>query len=272
LANPNFIDKAAARTFASDCRKIVSEIDSLPAISSDLATVRTRAALAAEFLTGDVYLLSTSKIKSVVRLRDWVKIPPPSGYIYVKKYKTTSDMPPEVADAFQILTGSEDANVRGVTMCGRYIALIEGEYHDELEDNLAHEMVHAYITVASPKPLPLWFQEGTAVYFSTGQDSRLYGNTGDPKVVIATLPEDYKTRLHSLQYIENKVGRKKLYDFVRESVETGNVDPRKALGLAPAEAPKAEKKASSSVVIFIMVGAIILGVVIWFIIRRDEAA
>ncbi|MEN6372516.1 MAG: hypothetical protein ABFD64_10950 [Armatimonadota bacterium] len=267
IKSPYFENVAEARQFAAECRKVVSELDSAAPLSPDYARLREQAALTAEFLTGDTYLLSTSKIKSVVKLREWVKIPPPPGFVYVKKYSSQQAMPPEVSRIFDSLKGGEGTNVRGVTIQGRFIALIVGDYHDELEDNLAHEMVHAYITIASPKPLPKWFQESTAVYFSTGKESKIYGKTGDPTVVQMTLPADYKQKLYSLKYIESKIGRKKLFKFVKESVETGNVDGRKVLGLS-SNAP--QNGATPPYAILIGGGAIILVVIGWFIAHRDR--
>jgi len=268
IKSPYFEDREAARNFAAECRKVVAELDSVGHLPLKYAELRTRAVLTAEFLTGDVYLLSTCQIKSVVKLREWVKIPPPGGFVYVRKYPDKSAMPREVADVFEQLKGSEPTDVRGVTIYGRFIALLEGEYHDELEDNLAHEMVHAYITLASPNPLPVWFHEATAIYFSTGKESKLYGKTGDPKMVQMTIPEDYKKKFYSLKYIESKVGREKLFEFVKESVETGNVDSRKVLGLNLN--PSKEDKQSPPYIIIIGGGAIILAVVIWAVLRRER--
>lgn len=268
IRSPYFEDREAAKKFAAECKKVVAELDSVGHLPPEYAELRTRAALTAEFLTGDAYLLSTSKVKSVVKLREWVKIPPPSGFVYVKKYPDKSAMPDEVADVFERLKGSEPADVRGATIYGRYIALLEGEYHDELEDNLAHEMVHAYITLVSPSPLPLWFQEAAAVYFSTGKESKLYGKTGDPKMVQMTIPEDYKRKLYSLKYVESKVGRKKLFEYVKESVETGNVDSRKALGLSSEQV--IEDDQSPPYAILIGGGVIILAVIGWAVLRRDR--
>lgn len=233
LSNPIFEDREAARKFARDCAEVVREIDSVGALPSNYAGLRDHAAFVAEFMAGDMYLLATSDVKSVVKLREWVKIPPPEGFVYVKKYASRESMPQFVADVFDKLTTSQESQVRGVCIRGRYIALLETEYHDELVDNLAHELVHAYLTLASGVDLPTWFQEGAAVYFSIGKESRLYGKTGDPRMRQVTIPEDYKRKLYSFEYIEQKVGRKKLFEFVRTSVETGQVDPRAALGLGP---------------------------------------
>jgi hypothetical protein len=233
LKDPVFTDRNAARQFAKTCSKVVSELDSIGLLPADAAELRRLAALEAEFLTGDTYSLSTSDIKSVVTLRKLVKIPPPDGLVYVKRYSSMSAMPPDVAEVFRRLAPGENARVRGVTIQGRYIALLDAEYKEELADNLAHEMVHAYITLVSPTDLPRWFQEGAAIYFSAGTETRFYSKVGDPKMTQVTIPEDYKRKLYSFQHIEKKIGREKLYEFVRKSVLTGNVDTRAALGLGP---------------------------------------
>lgn len=267
VTNPVFVDEQQARQFAKKCAGVVAELDVVGPLPGNYALLRRQAVLAAEFLTGELYMLDNCKAPSVVKLREQVKIPPPGGFVYVKKYAGASSMPPEVADVFSGLSGSEETNVRGVTIQGRYIALLDSKYPTETADNLSHEMVHAYITLACPKDLPRWFQEGAAVYFSTGRDSKLYGNVGDPKMVEMTLPEDYKTKLYSFQYIERTAGKEKLYEFVRRSVETGRVEPRKALGLGPRHA--VERK-SPPVALFIGLGVIALLVIGWFVWRHDS--
>ena len=231
INNPIFEDREEARKFAADCSRVVQELSSIPGLPENYAATMNQAALAAEFMTGDTYLLSTSNVSSVIKLRERVKIPPPPGFVYVKKYKSVQVMPPIVAVAFQQLSPSEGARVEGVTILGRYIALLETEYHDELVDNLSHEMVHAYLTCAARSKLPKWFQEGAAVYFSTGKESTLYGKTGVPNMKQVTLPEDYKRKLHSFQYLEDKVGRARLFDYIRNAVKTGNTDVRPMLGI-----------------------------------------
>ena len=267
LASPVFEKAHSARNFARECKGVVRELDSVPSLPLDYAGLRREAALAAEFLTGDTYLLATSNVKSVVKLREWVKIPPPPGLVFVKKYPAVSAMPPEVADAFRSVATSEKGEVRGVTMKGRYVALLQTPYHDELVDNLAHEMTHAYITLGSKGELPRWFQEGAAVYFSIGKESRLYGRTGDPRMKQVTIPEDYKRKLYSFQYIESKLGRKGLFEFVRRSVVTGRADPRAALGLGPARQSPKRPLWPAAVV---GAGIAIVLIVGWLISRRSE--
>jgi len=262
LRNPNFSDQKSARAFADECAKIVNELDAAGHLNPHHLAIRHQAALAAEFLKGDCYLLSTSNIKSVVQLRDEVKIAPPPGFIYVRKYPSTDAMPSEVTASWETLDQSTESTVRGVTLQGRYIALLESEYHDELEDNLAHEMVHAYITLACPKALPIWFQEAAAVYFSTGKASKLYGKTGDPNMVKMVIPEEYKRKFYSFKYIEEKVGQEKLFSYVKNAVETGDVDARKVLGI---ETATQKPRNSSHLWFFIGAGAAAVILTVWLI-------
>ena len=268
VRDPAFTDAASARKFAQDCRKVVHELNAMVILPPDLERIKAQAEMAAEFLMGDVYDLTTSKVPAIVKLRTWVKIPPPRSLVYVKKYSPKDQVPEQVAQAFGSLSNREDrARVQGVTMNGRYIALLEVEFHDELADNLGHELVHAYITLASPEDLPKWFQEGAAVYFSTGRGSKLYGATGNPVMKQVTLPDDYKSRLYSFQYIENTVGRKKLFEFVRKSVETGKPDPRSALGMG--KPPEPFKPPIAQIVLVVLGVALAFGAA-WYISHRRE--
>lgn len=267
VKNPVFTDQKTARNFAVTCSKLVKELDSAGILPGEYLQLRQDAALAAEFLTGETYLLSTSNINSVVTLRRTVKIPPPDGFIYVKKYRSIESMPPEVSDVFHRLSTSDGAKVQGVTIRGRYIAMLNSEYQSQYADNLAHEMVHAYITLVSPSELPKWFQEGAAVYFSIGTDNRFYTKKGDMRIAQVTIPEDYKRKLYTFQHIEEQIGKPKLYAFVRKSVVTGDVDARSALGLKPAQP---EPKPSKMPIYVFGGGMVLMVLVAWIVQRRRD--
>ncbi|MDO8684112.1 MAG: hypothetical protein Q7N50_11590 [Armatimonadota bacterium] len=275
IRSPVFTDREAAKRFASDCKKVTEELERFSALPQNYVELHGQAALAAEFLTGDVYVLSTSKIESVVKLRESVKIPPPAGFVYVKKYASESSMPPVVRQVFESMTKPGGGHVRGVTIRGRYIALLESEYHGELHDNLVHEMVHAYLVLASNGELPEWFQEASAVYFSIGKEGKLYHKTKDLRVIVdMKMPEEYKNNLHLFRYLEQKVGQEKLYEFIRRAVETGEPDARLALGLKP-PAPKDKEPShshDSRLIPAALIGAAVLAVVIivWVTLRREE--
>ena len=272
IASPVFTDRQAARRFALDCRRVADELGRIPALPSDYAELRIQAALAAEFLTGDTHLLSTSRAKSVVRLREQVKVPPPAGFVYVRKYASPSAMPPVVRQAFA-QPRADGARVQGISIRGRYIALLDTEYDEELADNLAHELVHAYLTLASKGDLPGWFQEGAGVYFSLGSKEKLYPNMNDPsqsKDVRA--PGDYKSALYSFQYIEHKMGRARLYEFIRRAVETGDPDPRWALGMKPLgqqESPAPSSGHGLPLAGFIVAGVVAALIIVWALWRRE---
>ncbi|MDO8587440.1 MAG: hypothetical protein Q7T82_10400 [Armatimonadota bacterium] len=274
IRDPVFTDRQAAARFASDCRKVAEELSRFPALPPEYAELRDRAALAAEFLTGETHVLSTSNIGSVVKLREEVKIPLPAGLVYVRRYASQSSMPPIVQAVFARVKRSDKSHTQGVTITGRYIALIRSEFHGENHDTLSHEMVHAYLHLASSGHLPEWFHEGAAVYFSLGRESKLYNKFEDPAIIKEMrVPEDYKSDLRSLQFIENKIGRAKLYEFVRRAVETGNPDPRAALGLKP-PAPEVVEEPSgiSRLTLAALIGAGVLAaaVIAWVVWRRED--
>ncbi len=269
VLEPRLTDVQSARQLASRAAEILIELNDLPNLTPELVKLRQAASFAAEFMKGDCYDLATCKVNSVVTLREKVKIPPPEGLVYVRKYKNVDEMPPFVARLFQKEADKRfDGSPQGLTIQGRFIAIIVPEYHSALEDIFAHELVHAYITLACPKVLPHWFQEGAAVYFSTGTSKRLHYKVGENKIVETTLPEDYKRNLFSFQYIENQAGKDGLYEFVRKSVMTGDVDSRSALGLDPAE-PPAERKYGRLVVPAIVAAFILVIALIIYMIRHD---
>jgi hypothetical protein len=271
IRNPVFTDRAAARRFAVDCARIVDELSRIPGLPLDYQQLGGNAALAAEFLKGDTYTLSSAQVPSVVTLRKSVKIPPPAGFVYVREYSSQASMPPIVQQAFASLARTDNAHIAGVTIHGRYIALMKSEFHRELEDNLSHEMVHAYLTLASNGQLPTWFQEAAAVYFSIGDDSMYYNKTSDPRIIKGMrLPDDYKGNLHLFQYLEDKVGKDKLYEFIRRAVETGNPDARTALGLKPAAPREQPRDIQAPVAPVIVVVVVIGGIVAWMAWRRRE--
>jgi hypothetical protein len=270
IKDPVFTDRKAARLFSVECARVARELDRFSALPPEYAELREQAALAAEFLSGDTYVLSTSEIKSVVRLRQSVRIPPPSGFVYLRKYASTSSMPPVVRQAFRGLSRSKQVRVQGVTMRGRYIAILHSEYPDEFRDVLAHEMVHAYLSLAAGTNLPTWFQEGAAVYFSTGA-GKLYNHGKDASMMEdVTMPGDYKSALHSFEFIEKKVGREKLFEFIRHGVETGSPDPRWALSGVDS-APPEPLPLARIVVWVILIGGALAGLIAalkyW---RREE--
>jgi len=178
--------------------------------------------LEAAFRGARVIDLRTSKVPSVVTLREAIKIPPPSEPVFVKVYRREA-LPPVLRPAFA------RQGVTGVTIGGRYVAILQTEFAKEQEDVLSHELVHAYVTLASPKPLPFWFQEASAVLFSTGKARKFYGrpsknDAGVTEGKIVYLDPTYKQKLQSFNYLISRVGKRRFYEWYRRAVLTGVVD------------------------------------------------
>lgn len=215
------------------------------------------AALWAAFAGAQAIDLRTSKVSSVVTLRDKVGIPAPNETVLVKVFDRKK-LPPVLQAAFS------RPGMVGVTINGRYIAILRTELHDEYADTLQHELVHAYITLASPKPLPLWFQEGSAVRFSMGKDWKFYGQPSKDQVGVVVgktveLPNDYKQRLQSFNYLMETLGEKKFYEWYKVAVETGDVDTRTLLGLGPV---REQPRQRHPIWVYVVVGAIVIGIIV----------
>jgi hypothetical protein len=171
--------------------------------------------------------LGTSDDPAVIGLREQAKIPPPNGYIFVCLYDSRNAMPTLVGRAF------EDPNVKGVTYLTRYIAILDEEkatwpeqalQNQTLPLTVSHELVHAYINsslgVEKFASMPLWFQEGVAIYFSgSGEDHRVV----TPNFSISqTSPADYKQYDLNFKYLQAKLGRSRLLELIRRSVAQGD--------------------------------------------------
>jgi hypothetical protein len=187
--------------------------------------------------------LATSKISSVVTLRDVVKIPPPSDLALVKVFKRGS-LPDVLKPVFA------KPGICGVTIYGRYIAIIYTDMRKEYEDILRHELVHAYITMTSPKPLPFWFQEGSAVHFSTDKALKFYGRPSNDQVGVmvgktVTLDPTYKQKLASFHFLIEQAGKPRFYAWYKNAVLTGDIDAQELLrspSCTPLPQPATERK------------------------------
>ena len=227
--------------------------------------------LAAAFKGAQVVDLRTSKAPSVVTLRTVVKIPPPSEPVLVKVFKRES-LPPVLLPAFS------KPGVNGVAIGGCYVAILETEFHKEYQDILGHELVHAYITLASPGPLPFWFQEGSAVLLSTGKGRKFYGYPSKTEVGVTVgrvvdLDPTYKQKLQSFNYLIEKAGKKRFYEWYRNSVVTGVVDASTLLERSPSASAPQELIRRRPPVWLWVVGAMVVIVValIGFYAARREA-
>lgn len=228
------------------------------------------AELAAAFEGAQKLDLRTSKISSVATLRDVVKIPPPAEPVLVKTFKR-NELPAVLEPAFA------RKEVAGVTLAGRFIAIIHTDLQKEYEDVLRHELVHAYITLASPKPLPFWFQEGSAVYFSTGKTRKFYGQPSKDRVGVMVgktveLDPVYKQKLYSFKYLVKAAGQKRFYEWFREAVMSGDVDPRKLLGTSSGEDKTSSVRRSIPGWLIAAAIAVVIAVVVigFYTSRRDE--
>lgn len=215
--------------------------------------------------------LRTCQVSSVVALRDKVGIPPSSTPVLVKVFERKS-LPVVLRPAFT------RQGIAAVTINGRYIAILRTELHDEYADILRHELVHAYISLASPEPLPLWFQEGSAVHYSMGKDRKFYGQAAKDQVGVMVgrtveLPNDYKQRLQTFNYVLGKVGEKEFNAWYKQAVLTGHVDPRPLLGLEDGAAvAKSVVKKQPATWFYALAGAVLVGalVVAYFVSKRAD--
>lgn len=221
------------------------------------------------FRGAQVVDLTKSNVPSVVKLRSAVKIPPPPESVLVKAF-SRDQIPPAIQPAFA------EPNVKGVTINGRYVAILHTEFSKEYDDVLAHELVHAYISLASPRELPKWFQEGSAVHFSTDKDWSIYakpaGETG--RVLVGRrvdLPNYYTNKLHNFHYLIERVGKPKFYKWYKEAVVTGTVNARPLLGLTATKERTTFRKPvpiwAIALAVLVMAGISVAG---YYAMRREK--
>lgn len=228
-------------------------------------------ALDAAFAGAQSIDLRTCQVSSVVALRDKVGIPPSSTPVLVKVFDRKT-MPVVLRPAFA------RQGVSGVTINGRYIAILRTQLHDEYDDILRHELVHAYISLASPEPLPLWFHEGSAVHYSMGKGRKFYGQPAkdQPGVMVGKtveLPNDYKQKLQTFNYVLGKVGEREFNKWYKQAVLTGHVDPRTLLGLDESAAPTASAASKQSAIwVYALAGTVVVGVLVvaYFVSKRTD--
>jgi len=232
--------------------------------------IQPNPALDYAFKGAQVVDLATSKVSSVVKLREVVGIPPPRETVLVKVFKRES-LPQALVPAFA------NPNTRGVAIAGRYVAILEAPFYKEYEDILRHELVHAYISMASPKPLPFWFQEASGVHFSVDKTKKFYGKASDEQIGavvghVVELDPTYKQKLQSFHYLIDRVGKKKFYQWYKNVVETGVVDARPLIGLSTKpDAQPSSPRRSFPVWLAAIAGAVVIVVaIIGFVVSRRE--
>ncbi|RMF58705.1 MAG: hypothetical protein D6748_08045 [Calditrichaeota bacterium] len=103
------------------------------------------------------------------------------------------------------------------TLHGTSVPDFEGFYQ-----TIKHEFVHAFINSSSEITrainLPGWFHEMVALRISNNPRIRFRGET------ISRLPPRYQTYYDAGAYLYHQFGEELFYDFVRESIQTGNPD------------------------------------------------
>lgn len=227
-----------------------------------------------EFRDAKAVDLRTTTISSVVTLREVVKIPPPDEPVLLKTFYEDK-LSPLMKSVFQ------DKKVRGVTINGRYVAVLHTEFDKEYQDILKHELVHAYITLASPKPLPFWFQEGSAVHFSTDKPRKFYGKPSEKQVgamegKVVEVADSYKQKLQSFHFLIDHVGKDKFYEWYKQAVETGDVDARPLVGLKPVSEAEAKDKPTQKAIpvwAWCVIGGVVIliGIIGYYTSQRENS-
>jgi len=141
-----------------------------------------------------------------------------------------------------------------------------------LPKTTSHELVHAYVNASigldGLGDLPRWFAEGVAIYLSgSGEDHVVVGP--DSKV-INTSPADYREYRDNFEYLEAKLGRERLLEAIRISVE--QVDARllyRDLGFANDETFQAEANAYWQRRFYLFAGITLALIVlfVWWLLR-----
>jgi hypothetical protein len=179
--------------------------------------------------------LSQTADPAVSQLRDQMKIPCPSGFVFLRYYSSRHVMPLEILSAFH------RENTRGVTILSRYIAILEKKASEPGQERfleqsqariVSHELVHAYINSVLGRDrdrLPLWFHEACATYLSGSPGgervSELVQTPAGFKHVLFQdkAPIDYQQYKLLFEYLRAKLGRKDLYAQIRTAIHTRSV-------------------------------------------------
>jgi hypothetical protein len=174
----------------------------------------------------ELYLvdLSLSDDPGVQQLRDEAGLPPPPGYVFVRTYRSRADMPPRVREIFG------NPEVAGVAIYTRYIAVLDEQQgslqqellrRETLPRTVSHELIHAYVhsvvQVENLGRLPQWYNEGLAIYFSGSGEHQTLMTPGS--VLVYTTTADYRQYRDNFRYLEARLGRERLLELIRQSVE-----------------------------------------------------
>jgi hypothetical protein len=173
--------------------------------------------------------LAESTDPAVQQLRDEAGLPPPPGLIFVRTYSSRQSMPARIQAIFA------DPQVAGVTIYTRYIAVLD-ERQTSLQQELlrrqvlpatvSHELIHAYIhssiSLEDLGRLPKWYNEGLAIYFSDSGENHTLMTPNS--IVVQTTTAEYLVYKQNFDYLEARLGRQRLLQLIRRSVEERKPD------------------------------------------------
>jgi hypothetical protein len=220
----------------NDCLQTLSEDE----VADQFSTIDILLKLFMIFVGGDPYAsrvtqqtqidLQSSQDPAVARLRDEIGVPAAAGWIFIQFYDSTQEMPEIIRAAF------DDPQIDGVTFLSRYIVVLNPTQASWTENALqnqsqratiSHELVHAYIHSAIADHtnilsirLPKWFEEGLATYISRSASDR---SIITPTYSLSeSAPADYQHYAQTFNYLEKRLGKQKLDENIRQSVQTND--------------------------------------------------
>jgi hypothetical protein len=168
---------------------------------------------------GTLVEYKTSRDPGIVTLRDYLGIPPPQGFAFVR----TNCSP----DERELSEGRA-----GVTYKKRYIKIVtnlkindSGYAMGEDSEVLSHELIHSYIAASSPKydqSYPKWFSEGCALYYAKDR----YSPYAPYQFATMSrgLSQEYANYVNVFCYLARTKGTKTLDEFVVKSVKSKKLD------------------------------------------------
>ncbi len=93
-----------------------------------------------------------------------------------------------------------------------------------------------------------------------------------PEGKVVDLTDTYKQKLESFDFLIEKVGKDRFYDWYRKTVETGNVDARVLLGSGRNAGVRSGPASHTPVWLVVLVALVIIVVVVvgFYATRRDR--
>ena len=261
LANPVLCSEEEIDAHADLCRRLLAQSPPQGDPSLSSPGLLLKQSLARLFMTfarpgrggagvepGQLQLvdLGTHNDPALQLLRERVRLPAPRGYVFVRTFSSRHAMPSDILVAFQ------RENTRGVTILGRYIAMLAPQPTHSSEESLyqrmhrrvlSHELVHAFIgssvewqrsrsdpaqRVALRNRLPVWFHEGCATYLSDSPGGACVTELVETPAGYRHLtlksraPADYQAYKLAFDYAASRLGRRGLFDILRQTIEAGD--------------------------------------------------